>query len=130
MKYLVTALQVLSSIFVPLLVKKVGASKGLAGMWDAQGAPSVLSEFLGDLNKFVSQVHNTQQQLTGEPHSTVLLCVRLAGRQQAGPLLILPHANSKPCGPGSCPSLCSPHGRHPCRAVPQVTCTWSCPVWL
>ena len=69
-----TALQVLSSVFVPLLVKKVGASKDLAGMWDAQGAPSALSEFLGDLNKFVSQVHNTQQQLTGEQHSTVLQC--------------------------------------------------------
>ena len=72
-----TALQVLSSVFVPMLVKKVGASKGLAGMWDAQGAPSALSEFLGDLNKFVSQVHNTQQQLTGEQHSTALLCVGL-----------------------------------------------------
>ncbi len=69
-----TALQVLSSVFVPLLVKKVGASKGLAGMWDAQGTPSALSEFLGDLNKFVSQVHNTQQQLTGEQYSTVLCC--------------------------------------------------------
>ena len=79
------ALQVLSSVFVPLLVKKVGASKGLAGMWDAQGAPSALSEFLGDLNKFVSQVHNTQQQLTGEQHSTVLQC----GGSQEGSKLTL-----------------------------------------
>lgn len=61
-------LQVLSSVFVPLLVQQAGGDKHAAVMssGDDRGQSSLLNEFLADLNKFVGQVGQTLHELQGK----------------------------------------------------------------
>ena len=60
-------MQVLSSVFVPLLAQQAGGDKHSAMMntLDDRGQSSLLNEFLADLNKFVGQVGQTMHELQG-----------------------------------------------------------------
>ena len=59
-------LQVLSSVFVPLLAQQAGGDKhALMSSGDDRGQSSLLNEFLADLNKFVGQVGQTLHELQG-----------------------------------------------------------------
>ena len=60
-------LQVLSSVFVPLLAQQAVGDKHAAmmGSGDDRGQSSLLNEFLADLNKFVGQVGQTMHELQG-----------------------------------------------------------------
>ncbi len=70
-------MQVLSSVFVPLLAQQAGGDKhsALMNTLDARGQSSLLNEFLADLNKFVGQVGQTMHELQGKSqHQQQLLC--------------------------------------------------------
>jgi len=59
--------QVLSSVFVPLLAQQAGGDKHSAMMntLDDRGQSSLLNDFIADLNKFVGQVGQTMHELQG-----------------------------------------------------------------
>lgn len=61
-------MQVLSSVFVPLLVQQATGDRHAAVMspGDDRGQSSLLNEFLADLNKFVGQVGQTLHELQGK----------------------------------------------------------------
>ena len=60
-------MQVLSSVFVPLLAQQAGVDKhsALMNTLDDRGQSSLLNEFLADLHKFVGQVGQTMHELQG-----------------------------------------------------------------
>ena len=69
------ALQVLSSVFVPLLAQQASGDKHMAAMGsgDDRGQSGLLNEFLADLHKFVGQVGQTMHELQGMHPSLCLL---------------------------------------------------------
>lgn len=61
------AVQVLLSIYIPLLTAKAGLDKRsvLSSTLDHHGPAAVLNEFLLDLNKFAGQVGQTMHEVRG-----------------------------------------------------------------